>query len=468
MNRTLAGLSGMLAGLTIIFFWSLSRGESNQVQSENGAPVRDSSIQEQEGEAWDLNNVNQLTSRLLDRVRADGVIRIKEYFPSSKRDQIVFVGEYDEQWRFVPSQDHRQQSDLWLINSNGTGLRQLTGEGFSYEPAWAPSGKVIAFVNEGSVKLLAIESNERSKVLSAIAPNPDDLEAKARGFDYLEYHRPKWSPDGKYIAALASTGTTVWVDAATGRGQYICRFADGAREYDWNSESELILNYGKFIFDFKLIQDLVAEPDAEPDTVGGEATNRFSKSLLEMVKRDGVKRIEEYVISPLGDRLVFVGGFQETMVPATDRWKPDTDLWIVKLDGTELRRLTYDRCNYDPAWSATGNEIAFGDNDSVNVIAVRTGRERSLPGLCIYIPPEGRNAHRAARYVRPSWSPNGKVIVAKGDGLSSWVTAVEATSGKLIFKTSRPSGTFEWGLDSKLITRGCGTFVFDWDQRDLR
>jgi hypothetical protein len=94
MNRTLAGLSGMLGVLTIIFFWSLSRGESNQVQSENGAPVRDSSIHEQEGEAWDLNNVDHLTARLLDKVRADGVIRIKEYFPSSKRDQIVFVGEY--------------------------------------------------------------------------------------------------------------------------------------------------------------------------------------------------------------------------------------------------------------------------------------------------------------------------------------------------------------------------------------
>lgn len=463
MNRTLAGLSGMLGVLTIIFFWSLSRGESNQVQSENGAPVRDSSIHEQEGEAWDLNNVDQLTARLLDKVRADGVIRIKEYFPSSKRDQIVFVGEYDEQWRFVPSQDHRQQSDLWLINTNGTGLRQLTADGFSYEPAWAPSGMVIAFVDEGSVKLLDIRSNEQSKVLDAIAQDPDDLEAKARGFDYLEYHRPKWSPDGKYIAALASTGSTVWVDAATGRGQYICRFADGAREYDWNSESELILNYGKFIFDFKLIQDLVAEP--EPDTVGGEANNRFSNSLLEMVKRDGVERIEEYAISPLGDRLVFVGSFLETTVPATDLWKPVTDLWIVKLDGTDLRRLTYDRCNYVPAWSPSGNEIAFGHNDSVNVIAVRTGRERSLPGLHIYIPPEGRNAHRAARYLRPNWSPNGKVIVSEGTSLNSWVTAVEAKSGKLIFRSSTESGDYAWNQASELIIRGCGTFVFDWDQR---
>lgn len=131
MNRTFAALSGMLGVLTIIFFWSLSRsrGESNQVQGENGAPVRHSSIQEQKVELWDLNNVDQLKSRLLDRVSADGVIRIKEYFPSSKRDQIVFVGEYDEQWQFVPSQDRRQQSDLWLINTNGAGLRRLTSDG---------------------------------------------------------------------------------------------------------------------------------------------------------------------------------------------------------------------------------------------------------------------------------------------------------------------------------------------------
>jgi Tol biopolymer transport system component len=172
------------------------------------------------------------------------------------------------------------------------------------------------------------------------------------------------------------------------------------------------------------------------------------------------KKSEEYAISPVGDRLVFVGRFRENpdMVPVGD-------LWIVKLDGTGLRRLTYDRCNYDPAWSPSGNEIAFGHNDSVNVIAVRTGRERSLPGLYIYIPPEGRNAHRAARYLRPNWSPNGTVIAAEGTSSNSWVTAVEATSGKLIFETSYSDGTFEWGLDSELITRGCGTFVFDWDQR---
>jgi hypothetical protein len=149
----------------------LCRGESNQVQSENGAPVRDSSIQEQESEAWDLNNVDQLTSRLLDRVRADGVKRIKEYFPSRRRDQIVFVGEYDEQWRFVPSQDHRQQTDLWLINTNGTGLRKLTSDGFSYGP-WAPSGIVIAFVNEER-QTLRHRAKQVEWSLDAIATDDD-------------------------------------------------------------------------------------------------------------------------------------------------------------------------------------------------------------------------------------------------------------------------------------------------------
>jgi dipeptidyl aminopeptidase/acylaminoacyl peptidase len=225
-----------------------------------------------------------------------------------------------------------------------------------------------------------------------------------------------------------------------------------------------MLNCGKFIFDLKLPQDEVADPDA----LGVEATNPFSEGLLKMVKRDGVKRIEEYAISPLGDRLVFVGDFGRDEGPVAERWKPDADLWIVKLDGTGLRRLTYDRCNYVPAWSPSGNEIAFGHCDSVNVIDVRTGRERSLPGLCIYVPPEGRNAHRAARYLRPHWSPDGKVIAAEGEGLSRWVAAVEATTGKLIFETSRTWGPCEWGPGGELITRSCGTLVFDWDQQGTR
>jgi hypothetical protein len=95
--------------------------------------------------------------------------------------------------------------------------------------------------------------------------------------DYLEYRRPKWSPDGKLIAALASTGTTVWVAAATTRGQHICRFVDGAR-VRLEQRKRINTQLWKVYLRFELLQDQVAEPDAEPAAVGLKVVTVFEES----------------------------------------------------------------------------------------------------------------------------------------------------------------------------------------------
>jgi TolB protein len=69
--------------------------------------------------------------------------------------------------------------NLWVMNSDGTGLTQLTD--FGSQPKWSPDGSKIAFK----------DSPEQVWIVN---PNGTDLTRLADGW------RPAWSPDGSKIA----------------------------------------------------------------------------------------------------------------------------------------------------------------------------------------------------------------------------------------------------------------------------
>ena len=87
--------------------------------------------------------------------------------------------------------------DIFVINTDGSGLRQLTDLGSTgnvYTPAWAPDGRTIAFVRTsfaspgnpvpaGKIWVMNADGSAQRRV--ADRP-PDD-------------HSPAWSPDGTRI-----------------------------------------------------------------------------------------------------------------------------------------------------------------------------------------------------------------------------------------------------------------------------
>ncbi len=78
--------------------------------------------------------------------------------------------------------------DLWLVGTDGNGLRQLTKLGYDVsEPAWSPDGKKIACTlnRDGAydLALIAVSSGEVS-----------DLQ-RGQGI----FSRPNWSPDGSFL-----------------------------------------------------------------------------------------------------------------------------------------------------------------------------------------------------------------------------------------------------------------------------
>ena len=76
---------------------------------------------------------------------------------------------------------------VWVANSDGTGLDQLTNEpGGAYSPRWSPDGTRLAFQSESGAGV------ERIDVINADGSGQAEIASSARS--------PAWSPDGSRIA----------------------------------------------------------------------------------------------------------------------------------------------------------------------------------------------------------------------------------------------------------------------------
>jgi hypothetical protein len=75
--------------------------------------------------------------------------------------------------------------DVWIMNADGTGLRQLTTSGAAEgEPAWSPDGKQIAYVRSGQIWVMGANGSDQRQLTSGPG----------------EHEWPAWSRDGRRIA----------------------------------------------------------------------------------------------------------------------------------------------------------------------------------------------------------------------------------------------------------------------------
>jgi len=129
--------------------------------------------------------------------------------------------------------------DIYVMKGDGSGVRRLTRNSDIDEyPTWSPDGKRIVFSSTAGVGF-----SGESRVLWVMNADGSQLRQLSHGpYDM----RPAWSPDGKRIAyessrgAPASTPRTIWVMNAD--GSYRRRVISGVGEHPgWSADGKNIV-----------------------------------------------------------------------------------------------------------------------------------------------------------------------------------------------------------------------------------
>ncbi len=112
--------------------------------------------------------------------------------------------------------------------------------------------------------------------------------------------------------------------------------------------------------------------------------------------------------SPLGDEIAFAGNED-----------PESDVWIVRLDGSNLRKVTSGSIAKRPMWSADGTRIVYsgrrGSHYAMFVVEVgQGGRSWKVPGSDAYCLSMGQSG---------SWARDGVQIVYNKECL--WLTRMD-------------------------------------------
>jgi formylglycine-generating enzyme required for sulfatase activity/Tol biopolymer transport system component len=251
-------------------------------------------------------------------------------------------------------------SEIFIINSDGTGLLQLTDNlAEDYDPAWSPDGTQIAFVSnrEGDYQLYAMGSDGQNqhRVFTDTLTN---------------LSRPSWSPDGEWIA-FASGWDIYKVKADGGNLTKLTFNPANDRDPVWSPDGKSIL----FLSDRNNAQDDFFVMDAE------EGETRSIKRLIETDAKE-----QRGVWSADGKNILFIGN-----PIAGEEW----NVYLMTNTGTAIHSVAAVEYESDPTFAPDGQRFAFGSS--------KNNRQIMLASLGSDAPSELQTG--LARSIMPAWSP---------------------------------------------------------------
>jgi TolB protein len=237
--------------------------------------------------------------------------------------------------RIVFDSDRDGDRDIYIMNGDGTGVRQLVNEqGRDFEPDVSPDGKTIAYASQPKdsddtqLYLMDIDGGHHRRLTSSAGA------ALVVTDDY-----PHWSPDGGRIAFQRTTATEEGVDAdlwlidvKTGEET---RLTDTPEA--WDSTPSFAADGNSVLF------------ESNRDRQGTDIY-RLDLRTQEVVRLTSDPGNDlEAKESPDGGHIVF----------GSER-DGDYEIYVMDADGGNVRQLTRngadDRCGH---WSPDGSHISF-------------------------------------------------------------------------------------------------------------
>jgi TolB protein len=340
--------------------------------------------------------------------------------------QLAFVS-----WRHVCG-------DIFVVGADGKGTRRLTETGAessyarptddgSFEPAWSPDGKKIAFCrrSRGSAeRLLYVMHADGKNVMQLTRSNPG-------GFPTLAFDdKPVWSPDGKKIAFASQREGNNHVYAMDASGKNLQRLTPK----------------GKHIY-----VDPVWSPDGKKIALRRyERTGMRGELCVMNADASGLKRLTalgnsilyhgQHSWSPDGKRVLFCDSRDHVAKPG-ETSPNNSFLYVMDPDGRNVKRITDTPSDPDllrPAWSPSGKTIACSqsikrDTHEIFVLNADGSGAKQLTKL------GGRNQ-------QPLWSPDGRMIAFRHQGpgeletFSIFVMAADGTKLKNVRENEKRAG----------------------------
>jgi Tol biopolymer transport system component len=231
---------------------------------------------------------------------------------------------------FMHLEEQSSQWDLYSIDADGTGLRNITASpGEEVYPAWSPDHSMIAYVS-GRYPAGVFVMNADGTGVRQISD----------GFDV---NRLSWSPDGRSIAMGVSFGGT-----NTGRDEIFVIGVDGGSPRTVTASIDANATSPAWSPDGRSIAFGALESDrASLMTVNSDGTN--PRTLI----RAQSGGIGTPAYSPDGSRIAYAAGVYGRNY-----------LYVANADGGKIEQLTFPMgdaliTDLGPVWSPDASQIAF-------------------------------------------------------------------------------------------------------------
>ncbi len=302
---------------------------------------------------------------------------------------------------------NKGRTDLWLVGTDGSGLKQLTfNPANDTNPRWSPDGKTIWFISTRSgssqVWRLPVDGGEPTQVTD----------------QPLDVGSLNISPDGNHFAFAMEVFTECESVACTKQ-----KLEEGAKSKSSGKIFERL-----FIRHWDTWKDGRRSHVFVMPTTGGAAVD-VMKGMDADCPTKPFGSPEEITFTPDGKSIIFTArdaGREEA-------WSTDFDLYLASIDGSKAPECLTEK---NPAWDTTP---AFSsDGKTLAYLAMeRPGYESDRFRIVLRSWPGGRERIITQEWDRSPeticWSANGKFIYTTAANLGqASLFAVEAATGKVL------------------------------------